>query len=113
MENLNIEELEALRLELTEDLRQNDMELIQCNNTITGSNDREVLERQRIIRLDLVDNKTYIINQLAEVKRNIKLHNAANNKPNNYGDYMKVNNAKLDEIILLLKRINHKMKVKK
>ena len=113
MKDRSIEELEALRIELTEDLKQTDLDLIQCNNIINGSKDRQVLERQRIIRLDLVENKTLIINELTEVKASIKSYNLVNNKPNNYGDLMKINNEKLDMIILLLRKINHKMKVKK
>lgn len=109
MKDLSIEELEALRIELTEDLKQTDLDLIQCNNIINGSKDRQVLERQRIIRLDLVENKTLIINELTEVKSHIKSYNLVNNKPNNYSDLMKINNEKLDMIILLLRKINKKM----
>lgn len=113
MKDMTIDELQALRIELTEDLRQTEMDLVQCNHVIAGSKDRAVLERQRLIRLDLIEAKKYTIDQMSEVKNHIKLHNVEHNKPNNYGDYMKENNQKLDEVILLLKRINHKLKVRK
>lgn len=113
MKDLSIEELDHLRAELTEDLRTCDMEIISCNNIIEGSKDRGVLERQRLIRLELIEEKTGIINQLREIKNKIKMSNTENNKPNNYGDFMRENNEKLDKIILLLRKINHKMKVKK
>lgn len=113
LKNLNLDELQALRIELTEDLRQTEMDLVQCNHLIAGSKDRSVLERQRLIRLDLIEAKKHTIDQMSEVKNYIKLRNVEHNKPNNYGDYMKENNQKLDEVILLLKRINQKLKVKK
>jgi hypothetical protein len=111
--DLTIEELESTKIVLTHDLNQNTVDLIECNQIISRSTDREVLERQRIIRIDLVENKTYLLNQLAEVKKTIKIRNVENNKSNNFGDLLKENTAKLDEVILLLKRINHKLKIKK
>lgn len=114
MENQSIEELEALKLQLTEELRQNDIDLTECNSTIKISKDRETLERQRIIRLDLVENKKYLIEQLSEVKKNIKIYNNNNNnRQDSYADLMRANNEKLDKIILLLRRINKKFDVKK
>lgn len=109
MKDMTIDELQALRIELTEDLRQTEMDLVQCNHVIAGSKDRAVLERQRLIRLDLIEAKKYTIDQMSEVKNHIKLHNVEHNKPNNYGDLMRENNERLDKIILLLRKINKKM----
>jgi hypothetical protein len=109
MKDRSREELQELREELTEDLRQTDMEIISCNNIIEGSKNREVLENQRLIRLELIGNKAHIISQLREIKKNIKINNSENNQPNNYGDLMRENNAKLDKVILLLRKINKKI----
>jgi len=105
MKNLNIEQLIDLKDKTLRELQMLEADFTASNADIKNIKSNAEKQQELEWRASAVEQKREILERLRVVKAELKIKQAEATGANNYGDLMRINNQKLDDIINILKNI--------